>query len=92
MEAERLEEKILNILSRELQLDMPRPVSAKRKVVNEIIALIESQPKPAVEQGGSAEEMSLRDYVLWLNSMTLTELIQSIPNTFHILSSTDSPS
>jgi len=45
MKAERLEEKIFAILSKELQLDMPRPVAAKRKVVNEIIALIASQPE-----------------------------------------------
>jgi hypothetical protein len=56
MKTERLEEKLFTLLSKELQLDMPRPVAAKRKVVNEIIALIESsQSAPEEPRAGRGD-------------------------------------
>jgi hypothetical protein len=45
----RIEDKIFQILSRELQLDMPKPVKAKRKVVNDIIALLDSSQEEPTE-------------------------------------------
>ncbi len=39
---DRIEDKMFAILSKELQLDMPKPVAAKRRVVNDITALIDA--------------------------------------------------
>jgi hypothetical protein len=38
----RIEETIMQILNKHLQLDMPHPIAAKRKVVNDIIELLDN--------------------------------------------------
>jgi hypothetical protein len=75
MKAERLEEKIFTILSKELQLDMPRPVAAKRKVVNDIIALIESQPEQPKPDTSQVEKIvdKIDSFLIELDELSQVE-------------------